>query len=113
MELALGLAALGVVLGCGAMLLSAPRGAFNSRWWWVILPLVAAGTVIGFGERVLTAGVIGANIGAGLVILLGGPAVVGLVLGAVVQALMIRRSEAAGAALARRHSPGNQDIIPR
>lgn len=39
-----------------------------------------AGLLVGVGWRVLTAGVIGANIGAGLVIVFGGPVVAGLLL---------------------------------
>jgi hypothetical protein len=38
-------------------------------------PVVAAGFIAGAGWRVLSAGVAGANIGAGFVVLLGGPMV--------------------------------------
>ncbi|MGH3679941.1 MAG: hypothetical protein ACRDT2_06755 [Natronosporangium sp.] len=52
----------------------------DPRWWAVILPVVVAGMVAGFALRVLTAGVIGANIGAGLMLVFGGPTVAGLLL---------------------------------
>jgi hypothetical protein len=45
-------------------------------WWPVLLQVSLAGAVCGVGWRVLTAAVIGANIGAGFVILFGGPLVV-------------------------------------
>ncbi|MFJ4845097.1 hypothetical protein [Streptomyces sp. NPDC088733] len=51
---------------------------FDGRWWQVLGPLVAAGALAGAGWRVVTAGGIGANIGAGLVILFGGPLVAAL-----------------------------------
>lgn len=41
----------------------------------MLIPLAVAGVIAGAGWRVLTAGVIGANIGAGLVVFLAGPLV--------------------------------------
>jgi hypothetical protein len=52
---------------------AAPLHLFDDRWWSVLVPLLAAGFIAGAGWRVLTAGVIGANIGAGFVVLFGGP----------------------------------------
>lgn len=49
------------------------------RWWSVLVPLLAAGALAGTGWRVVTAGVIGANIGGGLVLLFVAPIVLGLV----------------------------------
>ncbi len=57
---------------------AARRHQFDGRWWSVLVPLLAAGTIAGAAWRVVTAGVIGANIGAGLAITFGGPLVVGL-----------------------------------
>lgn len=51
---------------------------FDARWWSVLVPLMAAGFITGAGWRVMTAGVIGANIGAGLVVLFGSPLVAAL-----------------------------------
>jgi hypothetical protein len=46
------------------------RGAVAVRWWGVVAPLVGLGVFAGFAYRVMTAAVHGANIGAGLVVLL-------------------------------------------
>jgi hypothetical protein len=51
------------------------RHEFDLRWWSVLGPLLPAGILAGFGWRVLTARMDGANIGAGCVILSVGPAV--------------------------------------
>lgn len=44
------------------------RHYFDLRWWTVLGPLLAAGIPAGYGWRVLTAQMEGANIGAGCVI---------------------------------------------
>jgi len=59
------------------------RRHLDVRWWAVLVPLMTAGFIAGAGWRVMTAGVIGANIGAGFVVLLGGPVVLGLLIWAV------------------------------
>ncbi|BCL21114.1 hypothetical protein GCM10017668_29570 [Streptomyces tuirus] len=56
------------------------RGAMDQRWWGVLGPLVALGLMAGVGWRILTAGGIGANIGAGLLIIFGTPIAAGLLL---------------------------------
>jgi len=71
---AAGAAACGVLLRPG----SSPRK--DLRWLAVVLPLLAAAVLLGWGWRVLTAGVIGANIGAGLAVAFGGPLVVAALL---------------------------------
>jgi hypothetical protein len=63
-----------VVLGWAAA-----RRVIDIRWWAVLLPLAVAGFIAGAGWRVLTAGVIGANIGAAFVVFLAGPIVLVLV----------------------------------
>ncbi|MFD5629630.1 hypothetical protein [Streptomyces sp. NPDC127072] len=84
-ETALGAGALLLAGVCAALLIRASRngGGLDKRWWGVLTPLVMAGLLVGAGWRVLTAGVVGANIGAGLVVLVMAPAVAGLVLWAV------------------------------
>ena len=63
----------------GALLARASwQGGLDVRWWGVLAPLVMAGLLVGVGWRVITAGVIGANIGAGFVTLVGGPLVAGM-----------------------------------
>jgi hypothetical protein len=68
--------------------LEARGGRFPARWWSIVIPLVLAGFICGYGYRVMTAGVIGANIGAGLAIFFGGPAVVMLVGWAIFRSLV-------------------------
>jgi len=68
-----------VVAACAVLLRpgSAPRR--DRRWLAVLLPLLAAAVFLGWGWRVLTAGVVGANIGGGLLEIVGGPLVVAVV----------------------------------
>jgi len=84
--------------GVGAALLvrASRRGELDRRWWEVIAPLVVAGVIVGAGWRVLTAGVVGANIGAGLVVIVGGPVVAGLVLWALVRGLLLANRRRGG-----------------
>ena len=63
--------------------------------------LLAAGFIAGASWRVMTAGVIGANIGAGLVIMLGGPLVLGLVIWALAFSVHLARAGGAGTPPAR------------
>ncbi|MFE6285811.1 hypothetical protein [Streptomyces sp. NPDC057877] len=73
-----------------ALLVRASRaGRLDARWWQVLAPLMVAGLVIGVGYRVLTAGVIGANIGAGLTMLFGVPVVAALVAWALVRGVWL------------------------
>ncbi|GAA4591852.1 hypothetical protein BJY16_000419 [Actinoplanes octamycinicus] len=65
----------------------------RAGWWLVLLPLIVAGHLSGLAARVATAGVIGANIGAGLVLLLGLPVLLVLVSIAGVIAFYLLRSE--------------------
>lgn len=80
-------AGIGALLVTGAALAVLVRGArrrrFDRRWWAALLPAVAAGGLAGLGWRVMTAGTIGANVGAGLTILVGGPVVALLLLWAI------------------------------
>lgn len=78
------------VLGLGAVVVA--RGA--PRAWPVLACLAAAGLLVGGGYRVITAGGIGANIGAGLVVLIGGPLLLGLLLVAAVLAVKGRPGRA-------------------
>ena len=79
--LALGLLARGVV-----------RAQTDRRYAAVVGPLVFAGVLVAFCGRVLTAGVHGANIGAGLVVIFGVPMFVVAIGVAVGSAVWIRRN---------------------
>lgn len=70
-ETAIGAAATAVALVALTVLLL-PTSALRRwpRWWSVLAPLAALGVFAGWGWRVMTAGVIGANIGAGRLVLL-------------------------------------------
>ncbi|MER6756845.1 hypothetical protein ABT235_21975 [Micromonospora echinofusca] len=85
------LACVGVVLALAWLLRVTARRSLDRRWWWVLAPLVAAGALLGLAWRVLTAGGIGANIGAGLMLIVGGPALAVLLIVAAVAALRMRR----------------------
>ncbi|MGE5136074.1 MAG: hypothetical protein ACM32E_24580 [Gemmatimonadota bacterium] len=84
------------VLGWAAL-----RRQLAARWWAVLVPLLAAGFIAGAGWRVMTAGVIGANIGAGFVIVFGGPLVLGLVTWALAFSAHLVRAGGAGTPPAR------------
>lgn len=76
-EQVIGSVAVAVIVGSCAVLLrprSWPRR--DPRLLAVLLPLLLAGVVLGWGWRVLTAGVVGANIGGGLVVFFGSPLVI-------------------------------------
>ncbi|ADP79347.1 hypothetical protein [Pseudofrankia inefficax] len=88
---ALGIAALLLMAAITALLLhEARRGTADRRLWQVVCPLVGVGVVFGFGYHVATAGVIGANIGYGLVVFFGVPLVAALILVAAARAWALR-----------------------
>jgi hypothetical protein len=60
-------------------------------WWSVILCVLTAGYIVGIGLRAMTTGVIGANIGFGVLVTWGGPAVVMLLTWSVVRAVELLR----------------------
>lgn len=56
----------------------------------VLVPLVVVGAILGLGWRIMTAAVIGANIGAGILVLFGSPVILGLLILAGVSAWLRR-----------------------
>lgn len=75
-EMAAGIGALALAVVAVAILIAATRTRrMDPSWWAALVPVIIAGVFIGLGWRALTAGVIGANIGAGMVALFGGPVV--------------------------------------
>ncbi|MEV6501975.1 hypothetical protein [Streptomyces prunicolor] len=60
----------------GALLVRAwPRGELDRRCREMAAPFIPAGGILGVGQPVLTAGVLGVDIGAGLTMLFGAPMV--------------------------------------
>ncbi|WP_146605643.1 hypothetical protein [Micromonospora craterilacus] len=84
-----------VILSLALLIRATATRTLDSRWWTVLLALMLSGALIGFAWRVMTAGGIGANIGAGLVVLAGGPVLLLLLIVAAVQAFRLRRQQAA------------------
>lgn len=85
-----GIAAVALVILGSARL--ARRGSGlrrDPRWLTVLLPLVAVALLVGWGWRVLTAGVFGANIGAGFLLLFGVPLLVAALAGTLVRAVWL------------------------
>jgi hypothetical protein len=77
---ALGTGALAVTVAAATLLIVASAShSFNPKWWSLVGPLLLLGILLGLGWRVLTAGVIGANIGAGLFVFAAGPVMLALV----------------------------------
>ncbi|MEU8261579.1 hypothetical protein AB0C02_13285 [Micromonospora sp. NPDC048999] len=84
------LACIGALGALAWLMWATPSRRLDSRWWWVLLPLVVAGVLVGFGWRVLTSGALSANIGAGLTVIFGGPLLAALLLAAAVAAVHMR-----------------------
>jgi hypothetical protein len=75
---ALGVGALVVSVAAAASLIGASAShSFDPSWWSVIGPLLL-GILLALGWRVFTAGVVGANIGAGLFVFLVRPVILAL-----------------------------------
>jgi hypothetical protein len=64
------------------------RRQLDRKWVPPIVFLVVSAAIAGAGWRVVTAGVIGANIGGGIVVLGGLPLVIGLVIAALVTSFL-------------------------
>jgi hypothetical protein len=77
---AAGAVALSIVLGAVLLLgWAARQRRIDPRWITVVGLLITVGAIVAGGYRTVTAGVIGANIGAGFVFLFGIPACIALI----------------------------------
>ncbi|AUH39094.1 hypothetical protein CXR04_01450 [Streptomyces sp. CMB-StM0423] len=92
LEPALGISGMAVAVVCAVVLVVGTwLEWFDLRWWQVIGPLVLAGIGTGYGWRILTAGGIGANIGAGAVMLFGVPTLFATLVWALVRSILLVR----------------------
>ncbi len=90
-ELGVGVAAVAVVVACSVVLVvRAHRQAWDRLWLGPLAAAASAAVITGYGCRVVTAGVIGANIGAGLAFFVIPPLVLILLVTAVVLAVRLR-----------------------
>lgn len=78
-----------LVAGLAVLGVGARRRWFLGQWCLVVALLMAAGALTGWSGRVVTAGVIGANIGVGIAVFFCAPIVLGLILTALVLAIVL------------------------
>lgn len=96
------IALISTVLAVVGLAVLIPRwrdGSLHLGWKKVLICLVAAGVLLGVFARVATAGVIGANIGFGLMIFTVGPICLVLLIGAVLTAIRTLRTPTKAAVL--------------
>ena len=89
------------LVGLGVLVPRWNEGSLHAAWKRVVVCLVVCGMLVGGFYRVATAAVIGANIGAGVMVLFAGPALLALLVGAFFSARKARESVAAA-------TPGEQ-----
>ncbi|MCK9900133.1 hypothetical protein CC117_12505 [Parafrankia colletiae] len=90
----IGIVALLLATAAASLLLHRGRsGDADRRQWQVLWPLVGVGVILGLGYHIATAGVIGANIGFGFVLLFGVPLAIVLLLVAVARAWALRAED--------------------
>mgnify|MGYP007089165819 CR=1 FL=1 len=78
-----------LVLAVLGLAIEARRGRWDGPWWLPVGAAVAAGVIVGLTARVVTAPVIGANIGGGMMILFGLPLAFGLLVGSAMWSVRI------------------------
>ncbi len=88
-----GVASVLVVVASVIVLVRAARADRLDRLWWsLVVVLALSGAVVGAAGRVLTAAVVGANIGGGFIILFGFPMLLVLVIGVSVRTFQVVRT---------------------
>jgi hypothetical protein len=83
------------LMGFGVLVPRWNEGSLHAAWKRVVVCLVICGILVGGFYRVATAAVIGANIGAGVMVLFAGPALLALLVGAFFSARKAREPVAA------------------
>lgn len=96
LERVIGWGGVGVVaLAFVVLVIARRRGRLDTAWIAPLLAVTAVGFGVGAGQRILTAAVVGANIGGGLLVLFGVPLAL-LVLGvAVARTIVVLRTTVA------------------
>jgi hypothetical protein len=79
------------LLGLGVLVPRWNDGSLHAAWKRVVVCLVVCGVIAGAFYRVATAAVIGANIGAGVMVFFAGPLLLALLAGAVFSARKARK----------------------
>jgi hypothetical protein len=79
------------LVGLGVLVPRWKEGSLHPAWKRMVVCLVVCGILIGGFYRVATAAVIGANIGAGVMVLFAGPALLALLVGAFYSARKARQ----------------------
>ncbi|MFI1989312.1 hypothetical protein [Actinoplanes sp. NPDC020271] len=88
----IGIVACVVAVAAAVLLLGATvTRRLRAAWWFVLVPLVVTGLLAALVQRVLTAGVIGGNIGGGLLAMAATPIMLALVATAVAVASRLSR----------------------
>lgn len=85
-------AVVGVVVSLGALVFAARRRQIDRRWRGPILIVCAVAVIVGVAERVMTAAVVGANIGGGFFLLFGTPTVLFLLAASIIWSIRILRT---------------------
>jgi hypothetical protein len=80
------------LLGLGVLVPRWNEGSLHAAWKRVVVCLVVVGVIVGAFYRVATAAVIGANIGAGVMVFFAGPLLLALLAGAVFSARKARKA---------------------
>lgn len=95
-EQTIGFISLVIWIATVVALLFMNRSASRRAWLPVLCSVVVVGVILGAVFRVLTAGVVGANIGGGLVLFLAIPVVLGLVVFALIRSMRLLAQDRVG-----------------
>lgn len=80
------------LLAVAVLVVEGRREHVDRRWWPPIVAMTLVGAIIGLAGRVMTAAVVGANIGGGFMLLFGTPVVLAPVIGSIVWSIQTLRT---------------------